>query len=92
MPPDKRELVLLAGRAAWHQAARHPQEADKAFKELLARYPDAPNANYAYGVFQLVDTPDAALESFRRELQVKPDNVPAMLQIAFEYIKRNDYE
>jgi tetratricopeptide (TPR) repeat protein len=92
MPPDKRELVLLAGRAAWHQAARHPQEADKAFKELLARYPDAPNANYAYGVFQLIDTPDAALESFRRELQVKPDNVPAMLQIAFEYIKRNDYE
>ena len=92
MPPDKRELVLLAGRAAWHQAARHPQEAERAFKELLARYPDAPNANYAYGVFQLIDTPDAALESFRRELQVKPDNVPAMLQVAFEYIKRNDYE
>ena len=92
LPPDKRELVLLAGRAAWHQAARHPQEAERAFKELLARYPDVPNANYAYGVFQLIDTPDAALESFRRELQVKPDNVPAMLQIAFEYIKRNDYE
>ena len=92
LPPDKRELVLLAGRAAWHQAARHPQEADKAFKELLARYPDAPNVNYAYGVFQLIDTPDAALDSFRRELQVKPDNVPALLQIAYEYIKRNDYE
>ncbi|MEN3332616.1 MAG: hypothetical protein V7641_1981 [Blastocatellia bacterium] len=92
LPPDKRELVLLAGRAAWHQSARHPQEADRAYKELLARYPQAPNANYAYGVFQLIDTPDAALDSFRRELQVKPDNVPAMLQIAFEYIKRNDYE
>ncbi|MFL6213535.1 MAG: tetratricopeptide repeat protein [Blastocatellia bacterium] len=92
LPPDKRELVLLAGRAGWHQAARHPQEADRAFKELLSRYPDAPNANYAYGVFQLIDTPDAALESFRRELQIKPDNVPAMLQVAFEYIKRNDYE
>jgi len=91
-PPDKRELVLLAGRAAWYQAARHPQEAERAYKELLARYPEVPNANYAYGVFQLIDTPDAALDSFRRELQVKPDNVPAMLQIAFEYIKRNDYE
>lgn len=91
-PPDKRELVLLAGRAAWQQAARHPQEAERAYKELLARYPDVPNVHYAYGVFQLIDTPDAALESFRRELQVKPDNVPAMLQIAFEYIKRNDYE
>lgn len=92
LPPDKRELVLLAGRAAYHQGARRPQEADRAYKELLARYPDAPNANYAYGVFQLTDAPDDALESFRRELKVKPDNVPAMLQIAYEYIKRNDYE
>jgi tetratricopeptide (TPR) repeat protein len=92
LPPDKRELVLLAGRAAYHQAARHPQEADRAFKELLARYPEAPNANYAYGVFLLIDTPDAALDAFRNELKISPASVPAMMQIAFEYIKRNDFE
>lgn len=92
LPPDKRELVLLAGRAAYHQAARHPQEADRAFKELLAHYPETPNANYAYGVFLLIDTPDAALEAFRNELKISPDNVPALMQIAFEYIKRNDFE
>jgi tetratricopeptide (TPR) repeat protein len=90
--PYKREPVLLAGRAAYHQAARSMQEADRDYKELLARFPDTPNANYAYGIFQLNDAPDAALESFRRELQVKPDNLPAMLQLAFEYIKRNDFE
>lgn len=92
LPPDKRELVLLAGRAAYHQAARHPQEADRAFKELLARYPEAPNANYAYGVFLLIDTPDAALDAFRNELKISPASVPTMMQIAFEYIKRNDFE
>jgi tetratricopeptide (TPR) repeat protein len=92
LPPDRRELVLLAGRAAFYHAGRYPQKADRAFKELLARYPDAPNANYAYGVFLLIDTPDAALDAFRRELQISPTSVVAMLQIAFEYIKRNDFE
>lgn len=92
LPPDKRELVLLAGRAAYHQAARHPQEADRAFKELLARYPEAPHANYAYGVFLLIDTPDAAVEAFKRELIISPASVPTMLQIAFEYLKRSDGE
>lgn len=92
LPPYKREPVLLAGRAAYHQAARYVQEADRDYKELLARFPDTPNANYAYGIFQLSDAPDAALESFRRELLVKPDNLPALLQLAFEYIKRNDFE
>jgi tetratricopeptide (TPR) repeat protein len=91
-PPDKRELILLAGRAAFYQAARRVQETERAFKELLARYPEAPNVHYAYGVFLLIDSPDAAVEEFRRELQVSPANVPAMLQIAFEYIKRNDFE
>jgi tetratricopeptide (TPR) repeat protein len=91
-PPDKRELILLAGRAAFNQAARRVQDTERAFKELLARYPDAPNVHYAYGVFLLIDLPDAALDEFRRELQVSPANVPAMLQIAFEYIKRNDFE
>jgi tetratricopeptide (TPR) repeat protein len=91
-PPDKRELILLAGRAAFNQAARRVQDTERAFKELLARYPDAPNVHYAYGVFLLIDLPDAALDEFRRELQVSPSNVPAMLQIAFEYIKRNDFE
>jgi len=91
-PPDRRELVLLAGRAAFYQAARRVQDAERAFKELLTRYTDAPNVHYAYGVYLLLDAPDAAVAEFRRELQISPTNVPAMLQIAFEYIKRNDFE
>jgi len=91
-PPDRRELILMAGRAAFYQAARRVQEAERAFKELLSRYPDVPNVHYAYGVYLLIDSPDAALDEFRRELQISPDNVPALLQIGFEYIKRNDFE
>jgi len=91
-PPDRRELILMAGRAAFYQAARRVQEAERAFKELLSRYSDVPNVHYAYGVYLLIDSPDAALDEFRRELQISPDNVAALLQIGFEYIKRNDFE
>jgi tetratricopeptide (TPR) repeat protein len=90
-PADKRELILMAGRAAYHMAARRVEEARKEFEELITRYAQAPNLHYAYGVLLLSQQPDAALEEFRRELEISPAHVPAMLQIAFEYLKRGDY-
>ena len=38
IPPDKRELVLMTGRAAFAMASR-TEDGDKLFRELLARYP-----------------------------------------------------
>ncbi|MBI3652813.1 MAG: tetratricopeptide repeat protein [Acidobacteria bacterium] len=92
VPPDKRELILLAGRAAFHMAARHIQATQRAFQELLVRYPETPNVHYGYGVFLLTDTPDAALAEFQRELQISPMHLAALMQIAFEYLKRSDFE
>jgi tetratricopeptide (TPR) repeat protein len=92
LPPDKREQVLIAGRAGFNMAARRIDEARRAFNELLARYPDAPNMHYAHGVFLLSQDSDAALEEFRRELKREPNHTPAMLQMAFEYHKRADFE
>jgi tetratricopeptide (TPR) repeat protein len=90
-PPDKRELVLMAGRAAYCMAARRPTESRKAFEDMLARYPDAPGVHYAFGLFLLTGEADAALEEFNRELKISPSHAPAMLQIAFEYIKRGEF-
>jgi tetratricopeptide (TPR) repeat protein len=92
IPPDKREIVLMAGRGTFGMAAHHTQEAQKAFQDLVARYPGTPNVHYAYGAFLLADQSDLALKEFQRELEISPDHLAAMLQIAFEYIKRNDYE
>ncbi|HEY2933154.1 MAG TPA: tetratricopeptide repeat protein [Acidobacteriota bacterium] len=88
VPPDKREQVLLAGRAAFDMAARRVQNARSSFQELVSRYPQAPNVHYAHGVFLLTENSDAALEEFKRELGLNPSHVPAMLQIAFELLKR----
>ena len=92
LPPDRREMVLLAGRGSYYQAARLAGPARPAFEELVGRYPDSPNVHYAYGVFLLGEDPDRALEEFKKELKQSPGHSWSMLQIAFEYIKRSDWD
>jgi len=92
IPPDKRELILISGRAGYNMAARRVEDARAAFDILLARYPDAPNIHYAFGVFLLNQDSDAALKEFRRELEISPSHQPSMVQMAFEYLKRDEYQ
>jgi tetratricopeptide (TPR) repeat protein len=92
LPPQRREMVMLAGRGAYYRAARQPAAAKPAFELLVQRYPDAPNVHYAYGVYLLEDEPDRAIEEFQQELKGSPGHVPSMLQVAFEYLKRSDWE
>ena len=92
LPADRREMVLIAGRASYYQAQRQNAAARKAFEELAFRYPAAPNVHYAFGVFLLVENPDEAIGKFRRELEVSPYHVPARIQLAFEYNKRGEFE
>jgi tetratricopeptide (TPR) repeat protein len=92
LPPDKRELALMAGRAAFHTAARLRPAAQREFEELVSRFPEVPNVHYAYGTALLVEDADRALAEFQRELKISPNHVAAMLQMAFEYIKRSDFQ
>jgi tetratricopeptide (TPR) repeat protein len=92
LPPDRRELVMLAGRGAYYRAARKPAAAKPAFELLVQRYPDAPNVHYAYGVYLLDDEPDRGIEEFKQELKISADHLPSILQIAFEYLRRSDWD
>ncbi|HEX9185965.1 MAG TPA: tetratricopeptide repeat protein, partial [Vicinamibacteria bacterium] len=60
LAPQKREMVLMAGRATVHWANARRAAARAGFEELLLRYPEAPNAHYAFGVFLLKQDADAA--------------------------------
>ena len=92
-PPDRREMVLMAGRAGFYQAkSRRSPVAQLAFEELVSRYPTAPNVHYAFGVYLANEQPEAALEEFRRELRSSPTHYHAMLQIAFELMKEGKFE
>lgn len=91
IPSDQRDLILTAGRAGIGMSSRRPEAAQAAFDQLLARYPTAPNVHYAFGVFLLNQDSDAALREFKRELEISPQHQPSMVQMAFEYLKRDDY-
>ena len=90
VPPDRRERILMAGRASYMMATRNTASAGKAFEALVSRYPETPNVHYAAGVFFLQEEPDKAIEEFTRELDVQPGHPWSLMQIAFEYLKRGD--
>jgi tetratricopeptide (TPR) repeat protein len=91
VPAEKRERVAAAGRAGYLHMALKAEEAAQAYAALVERYPDEPWVHYAHGVFLMRSDSDAALRELRRELEVKPDNVMAQLEIAFELITRGEY-
>jgi predicted Zn-dependent protease len=91
LQPDRREQVLLAGQGTYYLYVHAMAAARKSLEELVRRYPDTPNTHYALGVMLLNEDPDAGIEAFKKELEVSPGSVHAMLQIAFEYIKRSDW-
>jgi len=91
VPPDQREKLLIAGQAGYHMAARRLDQARTAFDTLLARYPNDPNIHYAFGVFMLPQDADLAMNEFKRELQISPAHYAAMAQMAFEYLKRDQF-
>ena len=91
LPGEKREMVMMAGRARYFMAARLGSAATNAFDALVARYPETPNVNYAAGVFLLAEQPEKAVEAFKRELRVYPQNVWARIQIAFALVRTGEF-
>jgi tetratricopeptide (TPR) repeat protein len=92
VPEADRELVTAAGRAGYLDFASRSGEAGPAYEALVEEWPKEPWVHYAQGVFLLRSGNAGGLAALRRELEVKPDNVMACLEIAFELILRGAYE
>lgn len=91
IPEDRRALVREAGRAGYLHLSLRGEEAARAYEELVAAHPEEPWVHYAHGVFLLRSDSEKALAELRREIEVKPDNVMAHLEIAFELLVRGEY-
>src|ERR1019366_3231218 len=81
LPPERRAVVSLAGKAAWESASQRPAAAAAAYRELLERYPNEAGVHYAYGLYLMETDLAAALKEFRREVQGNPDLWPALIVI-----------
>ncbi len=90
VPPEKRDIVILAGRAIHESNARRAANAKKGFEELVARYPNAPNVHYLYGCLLVVNEPQKAMPELKHELEISPKHVPVRVVLALEYLKRGD--
>jgi tetratricopeptide (TPR) repeat protein len=92
IPAEKRGLVLASGRAMWLVAQRRSAEARTAFEQLLREHDSSPGVHYMVGAVLLVSEPDAGIREMHRELELSPEHGPALLSIAFEYLKRKEPE
>ncbi len=92
LPGDKREIVMMAGRARYFAAARMNAAAQSAFATLIDRFPDTPNVHYAYGAFLMAEQPDAAIEEFKKELKIAPESAWTKTQIAFALMAKGDFD
>jgi tetratricopeptide (TPR) repeat protein len=90
VPPDRREMVMMAGRGSYLMGTRMTAAAGKAFEALVARYPETPNIHYAYGVYLLIEQPAKAIEEFKRELAIQPSEAESLMQIAYQNLKDSD--
>jgi tetratricopeptide (TPR) repeat protein len=92
IPPAKKPLVELAGKAGFAMGGRRLGEASRLLDELVATWPREPNVHYARGVLRTTEAPDQALEDFLEELKISPGHIPARLQLVFELVKRGEAE
>ena len=92
LPPERRAVVSLAGKAAWESASQRPAEAAAAYRELLQRYPNEAGVHYAYGLYLMETDLAAALKEFRREVQGNPDLWPALIVIGSLEVRQGNPE
>ena len=88
VPDSLREPVLLAGRASLLAFQKKTDQARAAANTLLDLYPKQPNAHYLLAYILSLDGDESAIAEWKRELELDPKHVQALLQIANAYMQR----
>jgi len=83
-PPQKREMVWLAGSAAsWMSVNKHLEYSLAYLDRLTSRYGDQPNVHLLRGfVDEAVKDTDGAIDEDAKELKISPNSIVPMIQFA----------
>ncbi|MGA3132719.1 MAG: tetratricopeptide repeat protein [Terracidiphilus sp.] len=92
IPPDRRELVHLTGRATLDVQTQHYEDAETEFKQLVTKYPNEPGIHYLYGAYLVQLHPDESVAEFERELEISPSHVLARVRLAEQLISQHDFD
>ena len=90
--PTDRQLVMDVGRVMYDATALRTTEAGAEFKILVDKYAETPNIHYLYGSFLMFADANNGVREMKKELEISPSHVPAMVTIANEYIQRKDFQ
>jgi tetratricopeptide (TPR) repeat protein len=91
-PPERREMVWIAGKAALYQSLPSPDflRSNEYAERLLLHYDGEPNVHYFRGtLFQFEGKQEVAKAEFERELSISPQHVPAMIELAKQDLAAN---
>ncbi len=92
IPPDRRELVKMAGAGTLALLAQRRDEAEKYFKKLVDDYPKEPRVHYQYGVLLLGDRLPEGLQEMQKELAIIPSSILPRLRLAEYYANQSQPE
>jgi tetratricopeptide (TPR) repeat protein len=87
IPADRRELVRMAGQAAFASQGAHRQDADPIFSAMVKAYPKEPGVHFLYGVYLLDIRPEDGIQELKKELEISPAHIPARLRLAAYYLQ-----
>ena len=92
IPPDRKNLVNLAGQAVLAMQTQHYEEAESQFKKLISSDANEPGVHFLYGVYLTQLHPDEAAPEFERELQISPSHVLARIRLAEQLITQRQFD
>lgn len=92
IPPDRRELVQLAGRVTLAVEAQRQEEAEALFRRMVEEYPNEPDVHFLFGAFLIDLRPADGMRELRRDMEISPTSVAARLRLAEQFIKDEKLE
>lgn len=87
-----RDVAFRLGSALMSVGVQPAEEVIAKFEEIVRDYPTTPSVHYTYATFLLVNDPDKGLQQLKKELEVGPNHLPALISLAFEYLRRGEPE
>jgi tetratricopeptide (TPR) repeat protein len=88
IPEADLELVRQAGEAYCAHLARHPEQALPRFEALIRKHPRERYLHYGRGLVLAQQGSADALDQFRQEIELFPDDVLARVELAFGLLAR----
>jgi predicted Zn-dependent protease len=92
IPRDRRNLVQLAGAAVVALDTERAEDAATKFRQLTAAYPTEPGVHFLYGAYLMQSDPDGGMREMRRELDISPAHVLALVRLADQLIAQRKYD